>query len=275
MRKFFIIILYLFLVVLLLKVFVLLIEDRFAFHPSAAVLTTPADVGLDYQPVEFPSGGGIKLHGWFIPGPSGAPVVLYSHGNTGNIGNCAGMVKALQELGFAWFVYDYRGFGQSGGHPGEEGLREDAASAYRECRRQFCPDPRQLVIWGYSLGTHAALSMASREPAAAIILEAPFQSAAGWVQNRTWLEILFPLSSLELDNQRLIRGCSQPKLVIHGDQDSVVPLAQARTLIRSAQPPLEFYVVAGAGHDDLKRTGGSAYRQKIQDFVRRCVRTAR
>ena len=106
-------------------------EKGIVFFPDPELIGTPADWGLEYEEVYFPAADGVQLHGWWVPKP-GAPVLLWFHGNAGNISHRLENLKLLWELvGVQVFIFDYREYGKSQGRISREGTYRDAAAAYR------------------------------------------------------------------------------------------------------------------------------------------------
>lgn len=273
MKKILIFLMLLGLLLLTVKVVVLLVQNRFVFFPRAEFPATPRDFQMAYRDVRFKAADGIPLHGWFIPGKPGAPMVLYFHGNGGNIGYCLEFVKRMEPLGYHWFLFDYRQYGQSKGRISEEGFYRDALAAYNTCKRRYCPDSSRLVLWGFSIGTVAANHVARLEPAACLVLEAPFINAEAMAGENILLNVFHYFSSLELDNARPISRISLPKLIIHGTSDTIVPMAQGEALFQMALPPKEFYPVEGADHNNLFLMGGAQYLEKVRGFIQSHTRT--
>jgi hypothetical protein len=275
MKKILLLCMTLALLFLLVKVIVLLLQNRFVFFPFKEYPATPAQLGLPAEDVFFTTADGVKLHGWYLPGAPGGPVVLYFHGNGGNIAYCLEFAQRMQPLGWSWFMPDYRGYGQSEGRPTEAGLYRDGEAALRVVRERFCPEPERLVMWGFSIGNVPAAYLAGREPAACLVLEAPFFNAQSMAAENPLLQVLFYFSSLELDNSAHIRGCQLPKLFVHGTQDQIVPFDQSQALYRLAPPPKEFYPVPEADHNNIFLVGGDAYRETVARFVNAHVAAAR
>jgi uncharacterized protein len=255
--------------VLVMKVLVLLWQNRIAFFPMKEWALTPADVQLPAEDFQFKTEDGVRLHGWYIPGPDKqGPVILYFHGNGGNIGYCVEFVQRMKPLGASWFLFDYRGYGRSEGVISEEGFYRDVDAAYAYCRQRYCPDARRLVLWGFSLGNVGAARVAAREEAACLVMEAPFFNAASMAAENPLLQFLFLFSNLSLDTARYLRTCELPKLFIHGTQDQTVPFHQSQGLFRIAPPPKEFYPVEGADHMNIFLVGGNPYLEAVGDFIR-------
>ncbi len=268
MKKILIICMTVALLFLLIKVIVLLLQNRFVFFPYKEYPLTPAQVSLPAEDVFFTTRDGVRLHGWFFAGEPGAPVVLFFHGNGGNIGYCLEFVQRMRPLGWSWFLPDYRGYGRSEGRPTETGLYRDGEAALAVVRERFCPEPERLVLWGFSIGNVPATYLASREKAGCLVLEAPFFNAGAMAAENPLLQVLFFFSSLELDTSTYVRSCQLPKLFIHGTQDTIVPLDQGQALFRLAPPPKDFYPVPEADHNNIFLVGGDPYRETVARFVR-------
>ena len=149
----------------------LLCEDRFVFHPTKQPVAGWLPEGLGVTECTFRARDGSRLHGWWHPGeglgdPAQRPVVLWCHGNAGNITHRAEDLRALAEQGLAVLLFDYRGYGRSEGRPFEVGLYLDGEAACRHLRDELGVAAERIVCFGRSLGAavavHVALSTSSR-----------------------------------------------------------------------------------------------------------------
>ncbi|MEK4032333.1 alpha/beta hydrolase [Methylocystis sp. IM3] len=148
----------------------------------------------------------------------------------------------------------YRGYGGSSGSPTEFGLMRDDEAAYREIRERGYPSDR-IVLMGESLGTAVATAVASVHDAAALVLDSPYSSVADVAATHYWM---FPAPWLLLDRYRAdlaIRHVHLPLLVIHGDDDWIVPRKLSQRLFNLANEPKTFISVSGAGHVVLGAPG--------------------
>jgi len=207
------------------------------------------------------------LFGWFVPSSKPTPVLLWCHGNAGNIINRLENLVELHSLGLAVFLFDYRGYGRSRGRPSEDGLYQDALAAYAHLSETRRIDPRQIVLFGRSLGAAVAGDVASRRSAAGLILESAFPSIPALAKNYMWglpaywlLAARYNLSD-RLDKVRI------PVLVIHGDRDHIVPIELGEQVFEAAHSPKAFYRVEGADHNTLYVTGGKPYFRRLKQFV--------
>ena len=99
-----------------------LLDKYFVYFPDKELLTTPGDVRLTYEDVFLDASDGVRLHGWFVPGTTDV-TLLWFHGNGGNMGDRVHNIRMLNSrLGVNVFIFDYRGYGQSGGSPSEKGF---------------------------------------------------------------------------------------------------------------------------------------------------------
>lgn len=244
-------------------------EQRFLFFPEAELVATPALYDLPFEDVFFPAGDGVRLHGWYVPGPPGAPLVLFCHGNAGNISHRVENVALFHRLGLAVFIFDYRGYGLSAGRPSEAGTYADARGALawlegRGYRRE------RMLYFGRSLGAAIALQLAVEAPPAGLVLETPFTSVAAMGSTHyPVLHLLFGwLLDARYDNLAKIGEVRIPLLIFQGDRDSIVPEAMARQLFDRANPPKRYHLIRGADHNDTYDVGGAPYWEEWRLFLR-------
>jgi pimeloyl-ACP methyl ester carboxylesterase len=189
-------------------------------------------------------------------GTAGAPTpatawILYLHGSSGNVAT-PGYNKAWAEfhrLGLGVMAVDYRGYGHSGGVPSEAGLYLDAEAAYRYLTSDLHVPPARIIIYGYSLGSAVAIDLASRFPAAGLIVEGAFLSIpARGAELYPFLPVAWLAHNRFASVDKMGR-VTMPKLFIHARGDTVVPIAHGRRLFELAHAPKYFQEVAG-GHVD-------------------------
>ena len=243
------------------------IENFFIFYPDRSLETTPADWGLNFEDVSFETADGIKLHGWFFPLPDEAPTILFSHGNAGNISHRIENVKLLLDCGLQVFIYDYRGYGRSGGRPSEAGIYQDGLAAYDYLvdRKKISPD--RIIPFGRSLGAAVALEIATRRAIRSLIIESAFTSTKGMAKNMFLFQVLSLFLPPHYNNLKKIKSITVPKLIIHGEADEIVPFRMGQKLYEAANLPKYFFPISGAGHNDTYFTGGKRYFQIFSEFA--------
>ncbi len=258
---------------LLLSAFVLMgifstVENFLLYHPSRGIDMTPAAYGVPFEEVRFRAGDGTRLHGWFVPpGRADGPVLLWAHGNAGNISHRSENVALiLRELGAGVFLFDYRGYGRSEGSPGEEGLYADARAAHAWLKEKV--PPGRIFLFGRSLGAAVMVKLAAEgAEARGLILESPFESLLAMGK------AVFPflpvswLITQTFDIAALLPAARLPVLILHGDRDEVVPFAQGERLYRLAPRPKRFFRIRGAGHNNTYIAGGPDYWAAWREFL--------
>jgi hypothetical protein len=244
------------------------LEQRYIYFPDRQLVATPAAVDLVFEEVRFAAADGTALHGWYLPGEAGRPLVVFCHGNAGNISHRLESLSLLHGLDLSVFIFDYRGYGQSEGTPSEEGTYADARGALAWLQQRGWT-PAQMVYFGESLGAAVALQLAVEQPPAGLVLEAPFTSIAAMGRHHYFLLhfLLGWLLDARYDNLAKIGRIHSPLLIIQGEADSIVPPAMARRLYEAAGVPKALRLIPGANHNDLLFTGGSAYREAWREFL--------
>lgn len=208
---------------------------------------------------------GVRIHGLFYPG-SDSLALLYFHGNAGSLRDWQFVWEELRELSCSLFILDYRGYGKSSGKITEEGIYEDAKAAYHWLVERGFPQER-ILLYGRSLGSAPALYLAERFRPRALILETPFSSLKDLARyHYPFLPPGLPLF-FSMDNLSRAKNLEIPVLILHGDQDEIVPLTQARRLYAHFSGEKEFVVIPGGHHNDLSFF--PAHRAALKAFVER------
>lgn len=248
----------------------LVFERKLIYFPQRAHDVRPGDLGLAFEDLALTAEDGVRVHGWYLP-PPGEPrwTVLLAHGNGGNISHRLDRTLFLQsKLGAAVLLFDYRGYGKSEGSPDEEGTYRDARAAHRWLVEDKRVAADSLVLFGESLGSAVALDLALSRPCRALVLESPFASIPAMARAVYPFLPLWPLVRTRYDNEAKVPRLAVPLLVLHGDRDEVVPLAQGRRVFEAAPEPKRFFTIPGAGHNDTYIVGGEAYWDAVGDFLR-------
>lgn len=246
---------------------VYLTQQRRVYLPSRKMLTTPAYFGLRYEVASFVAADGVVLHGWFIPHDFAERVVLFCHGNRGNISEYMETLVMFQHLGVATFVFDYRGYGLSGGSPDEAGTYRDVEAAWSYLVERRGLDPSDIIVMGRSLGAAIASHLAARQTPRALVLESTFTSLPEIAMEHhphLPVRLLSRYHYPVLDNVKQIR-C--PVLVIHSREDEVIPFAHAEKLYTAAGGPKTLLSILG-NHYQGYLASGRLYREGLKDFLR-------
>ena len=261
--------------ILLILVFIVLscvffpqIENFFIFYPDRRLEFQPADWHLSFEDIYFEAEDKTRLHGWFFPQKENAPLILFCHGNAGNICHRLENVKLLLDQGLQVFIFDYRGYGKSRGRPSESGIYMDGLAAYDFLISQKNMSADEIILFGRSLGAAVAIEIALTRKVRSLITESAFTSTKEMA--RTML-LFMPFSFFlpsHYNNLEKITRINVPKLIIHGEEDEIVPFSMGRKLYENAQAPKYFYPVKDAGHNDTYVLGDKQYFDTLTAFVR-------
>jgi fermentation-respiration switch protein FrsA (DUF1100 family) len=239
------------------------------FHPEPWIdRDWRSQTRLPVEDVRFSAEDGTRLFGWYLQATPDAPVLLWCHGNAGNLIHRLDNMAALYRVGLSLFIFDYRGYGLSEGHPSEAGFYQDALAAY-----QYVTDTRRvtaerLVLFGRSVGAAVAGDVAAKRPAAGLILEGAFPSIEAVVKHYYYGLPLHWLISSRFPLVDKLKQVRMPVLVIHGEQDDIIPVELGRSVFNAAPAPKSLYLVPGAGHNDCYVVGASAYFSRLNQFIR-------
>lgn len=230
----------------------------------------PSAHGLGAEDVWFEAEG-VRLHGWWMTHPGADASVLYCHGSSGSIVHRTGDFRRLAELRVNLLAFDYRGYGKSAGNPSERGLYADVRAAYDHLVGPLGAAPETTLLFGHSLGGAVAIDAALDRPAAGLVVESSFTDIRDMARS---LYPQLPLHWVARNEFRSIAKVARltlPKLFVHGAEDETVPLELGRRLYEAAAEPKDFYVVPGAGHNDVQTEGGAAYTRRLERFKRACL----
>ena len=236
------------------------------FFPDTTIEKTPVDFSLPFEDVWFTSSDSVRLNGWLIPASSPNRLLLFCHGNAGNISHRLDNVRLLYSMGISVFIFDYRGYGLSQGSISEKGFYLDSEAAYEVAREWAEKHGAKLVIFGRSLGGIAATHLGATKRCDGLILESTFTNMGAMASAHFPLPFAETLLKHRLNAAGQIVQVRVPILFFHGDRDKVVPIKLGRKLFEAAPNPKEFVVIPGAGHNDTYFVGGSAYFKKIESF---------
>ena len=203
--------------------------------------------------VQVTTADGERLVAWWLPPQPGKPVILFFDGRRGGLTDRRWRFQRMATAGVGCLSPAYRGFSGSTGAPSEAGLRLDADAGYAWLRARY--PQAQIAIHGVSLGSGVAADLASRRPARALILEAPFTSAVAQMARRAPLLPMRVLARDRFESDKHIGKVRMPILIVHGDRDRVIPVSEGRTLYALARRPKRLVIIAGGDHLTLVRQG--------------------
>ena len=233
--------------------------------PGRTLTMTPSDVGMDYEDVSIETADGVTLHGWFIAGQS-SRVLLFFHGNAGNISHRLDSIRQFRELGLSVLIIDYRGYGQSEGRTNERGIYRDADAAWRYLLEDHDIAASDIVIFGRSLGASVASRLAARTEPLALIVESSFTSVPDIAQDiYPWLPVRW-LSRLSHATRDHVQDVQCPLLVVHSRDDEIIPFHHGEEIFASANEPRTLLEIRGS-HNEAFLQDERTYMEGLRAFL--------
>jgi fermentation-respiration switch protein FrsA (DUF1100 family) len=226
------------------------IEKSLVFAPSHFPAGDWQPAGLAVEDAWFSARDGTRLHGWYVPHPQPRAVVLFCHGNGGNVALWADVLRILHDrMGVTAMGFDYRGYGRSEGTPSEAGVLADARAARTWLAQRTGIAENQVVLMGRSLGGAVAVDLAV-DGARGLVLESTFISMPE-VGHATmpWLPVRL-LMQTQFNSLAKIGSYHGPLLQSHGTSDRLIPYAMGRQLFAAANEPKVFIAIPGGEHND-------------------------
>lgn len=225
-------------------------ENRLLYYPAPAK-DDASPLPSPLEDVTLALADGKKVHARWAPNLRSNGVILYCHGNAGNLEQRGGLVKELYDaLGESILIFDYPGYGRSEGKPSESGCYASGQAAYDWLVRQKNIDPRRIVLYGESLGGGVAVDLASRNPHRALVLVRTFTSVPEVAEDQFPLLLGDLLVNNRFDSLKKLPLCRQPVFIAQADQDRMIPFRHGKRLLAACPGPAEFCHLKNLGHND-------------------------
>jgi len=248
-----------------ITIVLLFLENWFIFRPATAREFWEAPAA-GVQEVWLTGADGTKLHAWWHPVPDARWVVLYCHGNAGNVSQWSPAAREWNEhVGASVLLFDYPGYGKSAGRPSEAGCYAAGETAYRWLVEEQKVPPERILLHGVSLGGAVALELATRHAHGALVLLCAFTNIPDMAQGMfPWLPARW-LVRTQFDNLAKIATHHGPVFLAHGDADDLVPVDHCRRLFAAASAERkECFTISGGHHND---SATPAYFAAIRSFL--------
>lgn len=244
-----------------------LTQERLLYFPVRQIVANPGMVGLDFETVQLTTVDGVRLSGWFVPASNRNLVLLFFHGNGGNISHRLESIEQFHRLGLNVFIIDYRGYGQSEGRTTEAGTYLDAEAAWRYLTQEQGFTADQIIIFGRSLGGAVAAALAEKRPPRLLILESTFTSVPEMAARRFRFVPARQLARIQYDTATRLGNIHVPLLIIHSPGDEVIPFDQGQALFQAANRPKQFLQISG-GHNDGFLISAAQYEPAVAAFIK-------
>lgn len=226
-----------------------LLQKRLIFYPGRLSPDYKFSMTNNADELTLTTEDGARISGLFYSNSS-ENVILYFHGNAGDLSGWQFVSEDFTTLGFNFMIIDYRGYGKSTGSISEQGLYKDADAAYNYLiEKGFRPE--SILIYGRSIGSGVAVDLASRKKAKGLILESPFSSFAKLANEK--FPFFFPSLYLRyrFDNIGKINTVQSPVMFLHGTDDTLIPSSHSQALFKRFNGTKKMILVEKGAHNDL------------------------
>lgn len=248
----------------LVILFLMWFEESLIFFPSVYPIGDWKPPGISVEDAHFQAADGTRLHGWFVEHEKPRAVVLFAHGNAGNITHRIDQLLKLRSMGLSVLVFDYRGYGRSEGRPTEAGILADARAARQWLAERAAVAESDIVLLGESVGAAVMVELAAADGARGLVLESTFTSLPEMgAYHYPWVPARWIMRS-RLDSLNRIGQYQGPLLQCHGDADRIIPFEQGRRLFEAANEPKQFVRLPDHDHNDLLPP---EYYQALDEFI--------
>lgn len=216
---------------------------------------------------------GRKIHAWYFKKPAAQKTFLISHGNGGNICYRLSLIATLLQCGSV-LIYDYEGYGSSEGKPSRQAICADGLAAYDYLIARQNVKPKDVILYGESLGCAVTCQISKYRPVGGMILQSGWATLLEAARDRFILPRLYPdyfFAQPRLDNISVLSRPHPPVLLIHGQQDNLLPCRYSQELFAKACEPKQLVLLPHASHNNVGEVDGPLYSQSILNFLQSSV----
>ena len=242
------------------------LQPSFLYYPIREMAYSPGDIGLTFEKVVLHTEDDIKIAAWFIPAKAAAYTILFCHGNAGNLSHRLDSINIFNELGLNCLIFDYRGYGNSQGEPSEEGTYLDAEAAWRWLTEKKKIPPKQIIIFGRSLGGSIAANLAADVKPAGLVLESSFTSFIDMGKKFYPYMPVKLFAKFRYSTIDYVQKVRCPVMLIHSRNDEIVPFEFGLRLYEAANEPKEFVEIFGS-HNDGFLFSGETYKEGWSEWL--------
>ena len=234
-------------------------QEKFGFHPTKFAADYEYDFNGNFEEINVKTEDGVNINTLLFKADSAKGVVFYLHGNGGSLVNIKTAAEFYTNLGYDFYMADYRGYHKSEGSIyGESQLHQDNQMQYNEVKNRYSED--KIIVVGYSLGGALAAKLASLNNPKHLVLQAPYCGTKGYNRppkeddDRPFIFTIFKLLPMKLlvkyplkTNEFLI-NCKMPVSIFHGDSDEVVYIGSSVKLKEDFKPEDRLVILEGQDH---------------------------
>jgi fermentation-respiration switch protein FrsA (DUF1100 family) len=243
------------------------IINHFAFYPDTTNVIATEKLPENVQEITITTEDQVNITSLYLPSEGSEKLLIYFHGNAGNIYHRLSDLQQLQSFGVNIIGVSYRGYGKSDGSPSEAGIYLDGKAVYQHAVERLGFSAGNIIILGRSIGSTAAVDLAQGKKLHGVILVTPLSNGKEQA-TASGLGMISAFAGESFDNLTKIENLKSPLLVIHGTDDYVVPFTMGKAIYDRANVKKAFIKVDGAGHNNLQEAYPDEYWQPIYEFIK-------
>lgn len=238
----------------------------FTFFPQQGMQANLSAYDAPIESIDLKTQDGVRISAFFVAQPKTQRTVLFLHGNAGNASHRLDHAVSLWQMKSNVLLVDYRGYGLSDGEPSEPGIYQDGEAGLRHLTEQLGIPLKKIFVLGRSLGSAVAVHIAQNRKLAGVILVSPLSSGND-VARRQGLGWLTPFIGQPFDSLSKVGALAAPLLIIHGENDDILPLKMGQRLFDRARVKKDFVRIPNAGHNDLIASNPTLFYSAVRRFM--------
>lgn len=242
------------------------IVNEFAFYPDNVNVIPANNLPNGIQEITINTDDNVELISLFLPSTESKKLLIYFHGNAGNIYHRIPSLLQIHNTGVSVIGVSYRGYGKSEGDPSEEGIYLDGEAIYQHAVERMGFSKENIILFGRSIGTAVAINIAQNKQLRGIILVTPLTSGSD-LAKAIGLGAVASLAEGSFNNITKVENIKSPLLVIHGTSDRIIPYSMGREIFDRANVKKEFVKIDGANHNNLHDDYKQKYWPPILRFI--------
>jgi pimeloyl-ACP methyl ester carboxylesterase len=254
-------------------------QSNLVYMPSKDVIETPETVGIKFEDIQIVTKDNVNLDAWFVSAkddnPVGKGVILFCHGNGGNISNRLSYLPIFKDLGLSTLLFDYRGYGKSEGKPTEEGTYADVEAVWQYLTQEKQIPPQKIIIYGESLGGAIASYIAEKttqpdgkNSAGGLVLASTFTSISDRASELYPFLPIRWLSQFSYNSIDRLPNIKIPILIIHSTDDEIIPFTHGDRNFQAANQPKTLVKIRG-DHNGGFLDSLETYRNGLNEFIQK------
>lgn len=245
------------------------IINKMAFHPDTQNIIAADNVPPGVRELYIETEDEVTIHSYLIPTPSSSKILIYFHGNGGNLCHRLPDLLHIKNMGINVLGVSYRGYGKSAGKPSEKGIYRDGIAALNYATQTLGFPLQNVTVLGRSIGTTVAVHITQNIDIGGLILVTPLTSAKDFAKKSGLGWVAF-IAGSAFDNIGKAKHITCPVLVIHGTHDGIIPFEMGKKVYDTiGSGTKKFVVVNSAGHNNLSLEYAKDYFPPIAAFLSR------